>query len=67
MQNLLCQLEAQGLCHDQIQTVFLTIHEWLDNHYPVMATITKHAIAQDLGVKELSLPSYVIIEQNDAA
>jgi hypothetical protein len=67
MQNLLCQLEAHGLCNDQIQTVFLTIHEWLDDHYPVMATITKQAMAEQLGVKELSLPSYIIIEHSDAA
>ena len=67
MQPLLCQLQAQGLSNDQIQNLFITIHEWLGDHYPVMAQITKQSMAQDLGIKELSLPSYTIIEHSDAA
>jgi hypothetical protein len=61
MKTLLCELESQGLSKDQIQSVFITIHEWLDNHYPVMAKISKHPMARDLGIKELSMSSYVII------
>lgn len=65
MRTLLCELEAtHGLTDDQIQTLFLTIHDWLDEHYPVMAKISKQAMAQELGIKELCLPSYVIIENN---
>lgn len=67
MQTLLCELESQGLTDEQIQTLFITIHEWLDIHYPVMAKISKHAMAQGLGIKELSMPSYTIIEHCDAA
>jgi hypothetical protein len=63
MRTLLCELEAQGLKEDQIQTLFLTIHEWLDEHYPVMAKISKQAMAQELGIRELCLPSYVIVDQ----
>jgi hypothetical protein len=63
MQTLLSELEAQGLSDDQIQNLFLTIHEWLDVHYPVMAKISKQAMAQELGIRELSMPSYVIIDQ----
>jgi hypothetical protein len=39
MQTLLNELEAQGLSDEQIQNLFLTIHEWLEAHYPVMAKI----------------------------
>ena len=67
MQSLLCTLEAQGLTDAQIQTLFITIHEWLDTHYPVMAKISKQAMAQELGIKELSMPSYIFIEHYDAA
>jgi hypothetical protein len=63
MQTLLNELEAQGLSDDQIQNLFLTIHEWLDAHYPVMAKISKQAMARELGIRELSMPSYVIIDQ----
>lgn len=66
MQSLLCALEAQGLTENQIHTLFLTIHEWLDLHYPVMAKISKQAMIQELGIKELSMPSYTFIE-HDAA
>ena len=64
MQRLLCELESQGLTDNQIQTLFLTIHKWLDTHYPVMATISKNAMAHELGIKELSMPSYIIIDQD---
>jgi hypothetical protein len=67
MQSLLCTLKDQGLTREQIQALFLTIHEWLDDHYPVMAKISKQAMAQDLGIKELSMPSYTFIEHSDAA
>ena len=63
MHTLLSELEAQGLSDDQIQNLFLTIHEWLDVHYPVMAKISKQAMARELGIRELSMPSYVIIDQ----
>ena len=63
MQPLLCELESQGLTNNQIQTVFLTIHQWLEEHYPVMAKISKQSMAQELGIKELGLASYVIIDQ----
>lgn len=63
MQPLLSKLKAHGLSDDQIETVFLTIHEWLDDHYPVMAKISKQAMVDELGVKELGLPSYIAIEQ----
>jgi hypothetical protein len=62
MQPLLGKLEAQGLSKDQIQSIFLVIHEWLDNHYPVMAKISKQAMVQELGIKELNLPYYVAID-----
>ncbi len=64
MQPLLFALEKQGLTGDQIQTLFLTLHGWLDDHYPVIAKISKQAMAQELGIKELALPTYVIIDQN---
>ena len=64
MQDLLSELEAQGLSDQQIQNLFLTIHEWLDTHYPVMAKISKQAMARELGIRELSMPSYVIIDQH---
>ena len=67
MQSLLSTLEAQGLNEEQIQTLFITIHEWLDHHYPVMAKISKQAMVQELGIKELSMPSYTFIEHFDAA
>ena len=67
MQTLLCELQSQGLTNDQIQNLFITIHEWLGDHYPVMAQITKQSMAQDLGIKELSFPSYIIIDHPDAA
>ena len=67
MQHLINNLEAQGLTEQQIQTLFLTIHEWLDTHYPVLAKISKQAMAQELGIKELSFPSYIFIEHYDAA
>jgi hypothetical protein len=67
MQSLLCALEAQGLSEEQIQTLFLTIHEWLDHYYPVMAKISKQAMAQELGIKELGMPSYTFIGHSDAA
>ena len=63
MQPLLGKLEAQGLSNGQIHAIFLTIHEWLDDHYPVMAKISKQAMVQELGIRELGLPSYVIIDQ----
>ena len=62
MQPLLSKLKAHGLSDDQIETVFLTIHEWLDDHYPVMGKISKQAMVGELGVKELGLPSYIAIE-----
>jgi hypothetical protein len=67
MQSLLSKLETQGLTEAQIQTLFVTIHEWLDVHYPVMAKISKQAMAQELGIKELSMPSYTFIEHYNAA
>ena len=67
MQPLLSKLKTQGLTEEQIQTLFLTIHEWLEHHYPVMAKISKQAMAQELGIKELSMPSYIFIEHFDAA
>ena len=67
MQSLISTLQAQGLTENQIQTLFLTIHEWLDIHYPVMAKISKQAMAQELGIKELGIPSYIFIEHFDAA
>ena len=63
MQPLLSQLRAQGLTNDQIQTLFLTIYEWLDVHYPVIATISKQAMVEELGIQELALPSYIAIER----
>ena len=64
MQPLLCELKAHGLTSDQIQTLFLTIHEWLEDNYPVMAKISKQALVEELGVTELKLPSYVVIDQD---
>jgi hypothetical protein len=66
MQSLICALEAQGLTENQIQTLFLTIHQWLNTHYPVMAQISKQAMAEELGIEELRMPSYTFIE-HDAA
>ena len=65
MQNLLCELESQGLSDNQIQMLFLTIHQWLEEYYPVMAKVSKHAMAHELGIKELALPSYTIIDNNN--
>lgn len=67
MQALSHKLETLGLSEEQIQILFLTIHEWLDDHYPVMAQISKQAMAQELGIKELNMPSYTFIEHYDAA
>ena len=64
MKSLLNELESKGLSNDQIQSIFITIYEWLDNHYPVIAKISKQSMAQDLGIKELSMSSYVIIAHN---
>jgi len=63
METLLCELKLLGLSNDQIQSVFTTIHEWLDSHYPVIAKISKQSMAQDLGIKELRMSPYVIIDQ----
>jgi hypothetical protein len=63
MQPLLFKLEAQGLSEDQIQKIFLTLYEWLDDNYPVIARISKQAMVQELGIKELSLPFYVAIDR----
>jgi len=63
MKALLCELESQGLSNDQIQSLFITIYEWLDNHYPFIAQISKQTMAQGLSIKELSMSSYVIIDQ----
>lgn len=62
METLLHELESQGLTNKQIQNLFLTIHEWLDAHYPVMAKISKNAMGNELGIDELRMPSYVIID-----
>ncbi len=62
MQTLLYELESKGLSNDQIRSIFITIQEWLDNYYPVMAQISKQAMAQDLGIKDLSMSSCVIID-----
>ena len=64
MKTLVCELESQGLSNDQIQLVFVTIHGWLDNHYPIMAKISKQSLAKDLGIKELSMTPYLIIDHN---
>lgn len=62
MQTLVISLEEQGLSNDQIQTLFVTIHEWLEDYYPVIAKIAKPVMAQELGIKELSFSDYVVIE-----
>ena len=64
MQNLLCELESQGLNNTQIQSLFVTIHQWLDDHYPVMAKISKKTMTQDLGIREIELSSYKIVDQS---
>jgi hypothetical protein len=64
MQNLLCELESQGLNETQIQSVFFTVHQWLDDHYPVMATISKKTMTQELGIREIELSSYKIVDQH---
>jgi len=63
MKTLLCELKSPGLSNDQIQSLFITIHEWLDSHYPVIAKISKQPMARNLGIKELSMSPYVIIDQ----
>jgi hypothetical protein len=62
MQTLLSELEAKGLTQDQIRTLFLTIHEWLEDNYPVIAKISQQAMVQELGITELNLSSYTVID-----
>lgn len=61
MQPLINQLHNQGLSDEQIQSLFLTIHEWLEDHYPMIAQISKPIMVHDLGIKEISLSNYVLI------
>ena len=63
METLLSELKLLGLSNDQIQALFTTIHEWLDSYYPVMAKIAKQPMAHDLGIKELSMSPYIIIDR----
>ena len=63
MKTLLCELKLLDLSNDQIQSLFITIHEWLDSHYPVIAKISKQSMARDLGIKELSMSPYIIIDK----
>ena len=67
MQHLLTELESQGLNNTQIQSLFCTIHQWLDDHYPVMATLSKRTMTEELGIKEIELSSYKIVDNYSAA
>ena len=61
MQSLINQLRSQGLDDHQIQVLFLTIHEWLEDNYPMIAQISKPVMVHDLGIKEISLSNYILI------
>ena len=65
MHTLVTELESKGLTNDQIQTLFITLHEWLEKHYPIIAKISKPIMAQELGIMELSLPDYIVIDNNE--
>ena len=67
MKTLLTELESKGLTDDQIQTLFITLHEWLEENYPVIAKISKPIMAQELGIKELALTDYIVIDNKETA
>ncbi len=48
MHSLIENLQSQGLSGKQIQTLFLTIHEWLESHYPIMAQISKPILSEEI-------------------
>jgi hypothetical protein len=58
MQTLTTQLEAQGLTNEQIQNLFLTIHGWLEENYPIMAQISKPVLREEFDLPEFG--NYII-------
>lgn len=67
MKTLVSALESKGLSRDQIQNLFLTIHGWLEDHYPIIAKISKPVMAEELGIEELALSEYIIIDNKETA
>lgn len=67
MKTLVSELQSKGLTEDQIKSLFITIHGWLEDRYPVIAKISKPIMAEELGIEELGLSEYIIIDNKDSA
>ena len=65
METLVTKLQSKGLTRDQIQNLFVAIHAWLEEHYPIIAKISKPVMAEELGIEELSHSEYIIIDNKE--
>jgi hypothetical protein len=52
MHPLLEELQAQGLSKKQIQTILLTIYEWLETNYPIMAQLSRPVLSEEIDLPE---------------